>query len=191
MLNALGAIVPKKFGAYHEPFFGGGALFFHLQPEHGFIADANPELANLYSEVAHHVEDVINALKDYRNSAEDFYAHRAVEWKALAPADAAARTLYLNKTCFNGLYRVNRKGQFNTPFGAYSNPKVDELTDMVASETDDKKRNEMIAEAMKIHQDDIGHIPLHQQALNWASKKNIELLQWPDNGMPWQYIHVK
>jgi len=81
------------------------------------------------------------------------------------------------------------RGQFN--LGAYSNAKVDELTDKVASETDDKKRNEMIAEAMKIHQDDIGHIPLHQQALNWASKKNVQLVQWPDNGMPWKYISVK
>jgi peptide/nickel transport system substrate-binding protein len=81
------------------------------------------------------------------------------------------------------------RGQFN--LGAYSNARVDELTDKVASETDDKKRNEMIAEAMKIHQDDIGHIPLHQQALNWASKKNVQLVQWPDNGMPWKYISVK
>jgi peptide/nickel transport system substrate-binding protein len=75
--------------------------------------------------------------------------------------------------------------------GAYSNPKVDELTDKVASETDQKKRNEMIREAMKIHQDDVGHLPLHQQALNWAAKKNIELVQFPDNGMAWKFITVK
>ena len=81
------------------------------------------------------------------------------------------------------------RGQFN--LGSYSNPKVDELTDKIASETDDKKRNEMIHEAMKIHQDDIGHLPLHQQALNWAAKKNIDLVQWPDNGMMWKYIRVK
>jgi peptide/nickel transport system substrate-binding protein len=81
------------------------------------------------------------------------------------------------------------RGQFN--LGAYSNPKLDELTDKIAAETDQKKRNEMIREAMKIHQDDIGHIPLHQQALNWGSKKNIQLVQWPDNGMPWRYITVK
>jgi len=81
------------------------------------------------------------------------------------------------------------RGQFN--LGAYSNARVDELTDKIASETDDKKRNDMIREAMKIHQDDIGHIPLHQQALNWGAKKNIELTQWPDNGMPWKYISVK
>jgi peptide/nickel transport system substrate-binding protein len=68
---------------------------------------------------------------------------------------------------------------------------VDELTDKVASETDMKKRNEMIREAMKIHQDEVGHIPLHQQALNWGAKKNITLVQWPDNGMAWKYITVK
>ena len=81
------------------------------------------------------------------------------------------------------------RGQFN--LGAYSNPKVDELTDKIGAETDDKKRNEMIHEAMKIHQDDIGHIPLHQQSLNWGAKKNIDLVQLPANEMVWKYITVK
>jgi peptide/nickel transport system substrate-binding protein len=81
------------------------------------------------------------------------------------------------------------RGQFN--LGAYSNPKIDELTEKVGSETDDKKRNEMIHEAIKIHQDDVGHIPLHQQALNWGAKKNIELVQLPGNEMVWKYITVK
>ncbi len=81
------------------------------------------------------------------------------------------------------------RGQFN--LGAYSNAKVDELTTAIASETDQKKRNDMIHEAIKIHQDDIGHIPLHAQSLNWGAKKNIEVVQWPDNGMPWKYITVK
>jgi len=80
------------------------------------------------------------------------------------------------------------RGQFN--LGSYSNARVDQLTDLVASETDDKKRNEMIREALKIHQDDVGHLPLHQQALNWAARKNIEMVQWPDNGMPWKYVKV-
>ncbi len=80
------------------------------------------------------------------------------------------------------------RGQFN--LGAYSNARIDQLTDLVASETDDKKRNEMIHEALKIHQDEVGHLPLHQQALNWASRKNIEMVQWPDNGMPWKYVKV-
>jgi peptide/nickel transport system substrate-binding protein len=81
------------------------------------------------------------------------------------------------------------RGQFN--LGAYSNPKVDELTEKIASETDPKKRNDMIHEAVKLHLDDIGHIPLHQQFLNWAAKKNVDLVQFPGNEMPWKYITVK
>lgn len=80
------------------------------------------------------------------------------------------------------------RGQFN--LGSYSNARVDELTNLVASETDDKKRTDMIREALKIHQDDVGHLPLHQQAINWATKKNIELVQWPDNGMPWKFVKL-
>jgi peptide/nickel transport system substrate-binding protein len=81
------------------------------------------------------------------------------------------------------------RGQFN--LGAYSNKRVDELTDKIASEIDDKKRNEMIHEAIKIHQDDIGHIPLHQQALAWGVRKNIEMVQLPGDEMVWKYITVK
>ena len=81
------------------------------------------------------------------------------------------------------------RGQFN--LGAYSNPKLDDLTAKIGVETDQKKRDEMIHEAIKIHEDDIGHIPLHQQYLNWAMKKNVSAVQWPDNGMMWRYITVK
>ncbi len=81
------------------------------------------------------------------------------------------------------------RGQFN--LGSYSNKRVDELTDKVASEIDDKKRNEMIHEAIKIHQDDIGHIPLHQQALAWGVRKNIQMVQLPGDEMVWKYITVK
>ena len=81
------------------------------------------------------------------------------------------------------------RGQFN--LGAYSNARLDELTEKIGSETDIKKRNEMIREAMKIHQDEIGHIPLHQQAINWGAKKTVDLVQWPDNGMMWRYVTVK
>ena len=81
------------------------------------------------------------------------------------------------------------RGQYN--LGAYSNPRIDELTEKVQSETDDKKRNEFIKEAMKIHQDDIGHIPLHQQALNWGVKSNIDMLQFPDNFTQWRYVNIR
>jgi peptide/nickel transport system substrate-binding protein len=80
------------------------------------------------------------------------------------------------------------RGLFN--LGSYSNPKVDELVVKIASETDDVKRNAMIREATKIHQDDIGHLPLHQQSLNWGVKKSIDVVQLPGNEMPWKFIKV-
>jgi peptide/nickel transport system substrate-binding protein len=80
------------------------------------------------------------------------------------------------------------RGQYN--LGAYSNSKVDELTNSLASETDDAKRNAMIREVLKIHQDDIGHLPLHQQALSWGVKKSIDVVQHPGNEMQWKYIKV-
>jgi peptide/nickel transport system substrate-binding protein len=84
----------------------------------------------------------------------------------------------------------NDKGQGQFNLGAYSNPRVDELTLRIQSETDQAKRQAMITEAFKIHQDDVGHIPLHQQALAWAMKKNVELVQLADNFMPFRYVKV-
>lgn len=124
MLGELMPRVPKTYGRYIEPFFGGGALFFSLKPESAIIADSNPELINMYLQVAHHVDDVIECLQKYENTSEMFYEVRSLDWQTLPKAEAAARTIYLNKTCFNGLYRVNRSGQFNTPFGKYKNPKI-------------------------------------------------------------------
>lgn len=116
--------IPKKYGRYIEPFFGGGALFFSLHPECGIIADINPELVNLYKSVSINVDGVIEALNIYENTEEKFYEIRAQDWKLLTNIEAAARTIFLNKTCFNGLYRVNKSGQFNVPFGRYKNPKI-------------------------------------------------------------------
>ena len=124
MLGELMPRVPKTYGRYIEPFFGGGALFFSLKPENAIIADSNPELINMYLQVAHHVDDVIECLQKYENTSEMFYEVRSLDWQTLPKAEAAARTIYLNKTCLNGLYRVNRSGQFNTPFGKYKNPKI-------------------------------------------------------------------
>lgn len=124
MLGDLLPKVPSSYGRYIEPFFGGGAMFFALQPEQAVIADSNPELINLYRQVANHVDDVICQLKKYENTQEMFYAVRGQDWTMLPEAEAAARTIFLNKTCFNGLYRVNKKGQFNVPFGKYKNPKI-------------------------------------------------------------------
>lgn len=123
MLGDIMPKVPKKYGKYIEPFIGGGALFFALNPEKAVIADSNPELINVYQQIVHNVDGVIAFLKQYKNTKEDFYEVRSLDWVKLAKEEAAARTIYLNKTCFNGLYRVNKNGQFNVPFGKNKAPK--------------------------------------------------------------------
>jgi len=135
LLSELLPKIPHKYGRYIEPFFGGGALFFSLKPTNGIIADRNPELANLYNAVANDVGKVIGYLSRYENTEDYFYMMRSLNWEKLKPSEAAARTIFLNKTCFNGLYRVNMKGQFNVPFGRQKNPKfLDEVSLFAASE---------------------------------------------------------
>lgn len=124
MLNDLLPKVPSSYNRYIEPFLGGGALFFALQPENAIIADSNPELINMYRQVADFPDEVIHYLKQYENTKEMFYNVRGQIWEALPKAEAAARTIFLNRTCFNGLYRVNKKGEFNVPYGKYKNPKI-------------------------------------------------------------------
>lgn len=124
MLKDILPLVPSNYGKYIEPFIGGGAVFFALEPEHAVIADSNPELINVYTQVANAVDDVIDQLNKYENTSEMFYKVRAQDWKSLSLPEAAARTLYLNKTCFNGLYRVNKYQQFNVPFGKYKKPNI-------------------------------------------------------------------
>jgi DNA adenine methylase len=116
--------MPRNYSRYIEPFFGGGALFFNLQPENAIIADINPELINLYQSIKENPKKVIEYLELHKNDSKYFYAVRKQEWQSLNKYQAAARTIFLNRTCFNGLYRVNKSGGFNVPFGNYKNPKI-------------------------------------------------------------------
>ncbi len=115
---------PKRYGRFIEPFFGGGALFFAVKPYEAVIADSNPELINLYQSIASNVERVIGYLAKYKNTEEEFYKVRSQDWTKLSSEKAAARTIFLNRTCFNGLFRVNKSGQFNVPYGKYVNPRI-------------------------------------------------------------------
>ena len=124
MLPAILPKIPTHFGTYIEPFLGGGALFFALRPTNAIISDSNPELINLYLQIATDVEGVIDAVREFKNEEQMFYEVRAQDFGKLNPISAAARTIYLNRTCYNGLYRLNKKGQFNVPFGRYSNPTI-------------------------------------------------------------------
>jgi len=109
---------------YFEPFLGGGAVFFHLQHPHSFLSDSNEELVELYMVVRDQVEDLIGPLKKHRNEEEYYYKVRAQNPTLLTPIERAARFIFLNKTCYNGLYRVNSKRQFNVPFGKYKKPLI-------------------------------------------------------------------
>ena len=116
--------MPKKFNNYIEPFIGGGALFFYLSPKSAVIADSNPELISLYQQIAKNYKPVLKLLEKMPNNEEFFYEQRAKHFEKLTEIEATARTIYLNRTCFNGLYRVNKSGGFNVPYGRYKDPKI-------------------------------------------------------------------
>lgn len=109
---------------YFEPFMGSAALFFAWQPPRTTLSDANWQLVDLYDAVKNELEGVIDALAVHRNDADYFYQVRAQDPAQLTAVERAARLIFLNKTCYNGLYRENRKGQFNVPFGRYKNPTI-------------------------------------------------------------------
>ena len=116
--------VPQNFNRYIEPFVGGGALFFTLNPGKAIISDSNPELINVYNMAAHHVEELVKILKTLKVSKDIYYEIREQDVSQLSDIEKAARTIYLNRTCFNGLYRVNKQGRFNVPYGKHKNPRV-------------------------------------------------------------------
>ena len=120
--------MPKNYNRYFEPFIGGGALFFELQPENAYISDMNEELINLYQVVRDNVDELIADLQKHDISKEYFMEIRNIdrteEYQNWSNAQKASRFIYLNRTCFNGMYRVNSKGEFNVPFGHYKNPRI-------------------------------------------------------------------
>lgn len=130
LLSKIIPLIKKNFSTYVEPFVGGGAVFFELQPRKAIINDLNSELINVYSVVRDFPERLISELEKHseKNSEEYYYAIRSMdrnsEFDKLSNIQKAARILYLNKTCYNGLYRVNSSGQFNSPYGRYKNPNI-------------------------------------------------------------------
>ena len=135
LLSEIIPLIPEKYSTYVEPFVGGGAVFFELQPKKAIINDMNSELINVYRVIRDKSDELIEILETHAaNHNEDyFYKIRSLDreegYNELDDVTKAARIIYLNKTCYNGLYRVNASGQFNTPFGRYKNPKiVDSIT---------------------------------------------------------------
>lgn len=128
LMPAIKELIPKNYTNYYEPFIGGGAVFFDLQPKNAVINDFNAELINVYKTIKENPEELISDLKIHKNESEYFYDLRALDrednFENLSNIKKASRVIYLNKTCYNGLYRVNNSGEFNSPFGRYKNPNI-------------------------------------------------------------------
>ena len=129
LLGAILPLLPEDVSSYCEPFLGGGAVLFALQPARAIVNDLNAELIGVYQTIRDDVDGLLEALRRHANTPEHFYAVRAWDrdrafYDALSPTERAARLLFLNKTCFNGLFRVNAAGEFNAPFGRYKNPRI-------------------------------------------------------------------
>lgn len=129
LLKQFEDLFPKDFNNYFEPFLGGWAVFFHLQREKSFLSDVNEELINLYNVVKNNPKELISWLKKQKISKEKFLEIRSwdrqKDWKKIfSEIERAWRFIYLNRTCFNWLYRVNSKWEFNVPFWKYKNPDI-------------------------------------------------------------------
>ena len=130
LLKQFDQFFPEKINFYIEPFLGSGAVFFYIKrkfnPKKVILSDVNEELINAFVMVRDNVEELIDLLKKHKelHCKEYFYKIRAQEPKGLNNVESAARFIYLNKTCFNGLYRVNKSGKFNVPIGSYKNPGI-------------------------------------------------------------------
>lgn len=129
LLSEIEPLFPKRYTTYCEPFVGGGAVLFSKQPRHAIVNDLNKDLITTYLVIRDDVRTLIELLKQYENTADYFYKVRDLDrdkeqYSQLSSVEKAARLLYLNKTCYNGLFRVNSSGEFNSPFGNYKNPNI-------------------------------------------------------------------
>ena len=129
LLSTIVPLLPDKYNTYCEPFVGGGALLFHIQPHTAIINDINTEIITAYNVIKYDVENLIVELKTFKNESDFYYWVRSWDrdtdaYNNISNIKKAARILYLNKTCFNGLYRVNNQGKYNAPFGNYKNPNI-------------------------------------------------------------------
>ena len=130
LLSEIIPLIDESRDNYVEPFIGGGAVLFRLQPKKAIINDYNTELINVYRTVRDDLDALVALLKEHEkyNSSDYYYEVRALDrtpdFDKMSNSEKAARIIYLNKTCYNGLYRVNSLGQFNSPYGKYKNPNI-------------------------------------------------------------------
>ncbi len=146
LMTEIEPLLPSRISTYYEPFVGGGAVFLHTQPKKAVINDYNSELINVYETIRDDVDALIEHLATHENDSDYFYQIRALDrqegFDKLSKIERASRVIYLNKTCFNGLYRVNSSGEFNTPFGRYKNPNI--INDTVLQAVSNYLKNDNI-----------------------------------------------
>ncbi len=130
LLDVITSNLPEEFNHYYEPFIGGGAVFFELQHTPSLINDYNTELVNVYETIRDNIDELVEELKNHSiNNSKDYYLEirawdRTDNYSKRTNVERAARFIYMNKTGFNGLYRVNKNNQFNVPYGKYKNPNI-------------------------------------------------------------------
>jgi DNA adenine methylase len=132
LLPQIARYVPHTFGTYHEPFVGAGALFFHLQPRRARLTDGNARLIRAYAGIRNGCDRVIDLLSSYPHTRDFFLRLRKADIDCRSDEEVAAWLIYLNRTGYNGLYRVNSKNEFNVPFGDYAKPKICDATNLKA-----------------------------------------------------------
>ncbi len=132
LIKHLSSFIPQSgYNRYHEPFLGGGSIFFHLKPNRAFLSDLNQDLIETYSQIKNNVSSVIDELKKFENTEECYYQLRQAQFEDNAAN--AARFIFLNQTSFNGIYRVNLKGEYNVPYGYRNKDFIDEKNLLLAS----------------------------------------------------------
>lgn len=146
----LGLYPPEAFNpttnTYHEPFVGGGAVFFDLLPKNAKLSDLNSELVITYNVIKSNVDELIESLQKHIYDKEYYLKVRAEKVEDLSEIEVASRFIFLNRTGFNGLYRVNKSGQFNVPFGRYSNP-------IICDEDNLRRVSDALRDTIITHQD--------------------------------------
>lgn len=185
LVEIISRFVPKTFGTYYEPFFGGGALYFALQPTNAVLSDANSELINLYMQVRDNAGDLIKVVKGFKNSETHYYAIRATSPRTALRK--AARLLYLTRLSFNGIHRVNLRGEFNVPYGykthltsvdadlVHSTSKLLKAADLIAGDFEDVTKGAGAGDFVYF---DPPYTVAH--GLNGFIKYNEKIFSWQD-----------
>lgn len=169
--------MPSNYHSYYEPFLGGGALYFAVQPEYAYLSDANFHLIITFKAVRNDIEGLIRSLKIHasRHSKEYYLNARKRLFKEKDPAKIASLFIYLNKTCYNGLYRVNKAGQFNVPIGDYKDPAI--------LDEENLRNVSKLLQSADIYQQDFSQVPIIKNAFYYIDPPYHKTYdQYNDNG---------